>query len=109
MPTNSAPVAVKLFSSAFVVSGCTVDASTMTFPFNSCSSMTSTAELTAASSPRHMKMMSALLTASLMVSTTLVLSAPRAAERSSERFLVRLKRINGLSRFPFSTKFLHIP
>ena len=63
----------------------------------------------AASSPRQVKMMSALDTASSMLDATVDFPEGNFALRSVARFWVRLKMMSGLSRSPFSTRFLHIP
>ena len=53
--------------------------------------------------------MSALDTASSRLDAIVDFPGGNFASRSAARFCVRLKIISGLSRWPFSTKFLHIP
>lgn len=98
-----------VFASVFVVSGWTVEQSTKSFPLTLPFIIVATVSLTAASSPRHVKMISDFEIASSMLLATVDPPAGSSAFKSSARFTVRLKMISGLSRFPFSTRFLHMP
>ena len=93
----------------FVVSGWTVEQSTKSLPFTFPFSAVAIVSLIAASSPRHVKMMSALDTASSRLDATVDFPEGSFVFRSTARFCVRLKMMSGWSRSPFSIKFLHIP
>ena len=98
-----------LLANLFVVSGWTVEQSTKSLPFTSPFTAVAIVSVIAASSPRHVKMMSDLETASSKLDATVDFPEGNFTFRSVARFCVRLKMMSGLSRSPFSTKFLHIP
>ncbi len=86
-----------------------MEQSTNNFPLTFPLSTVAIVSLTAGSSPRHVKMMSDFDTASSMLETTVAFPDGSFSFNSVARLVVRLYMIRGLSRLPFSTRFLHMP
>ena len=98
-----------LLANPFVESGWIVEQSAKSLPFTSNFIALAIVSLTAASSPRQVKIMSALDTASSKLDATVDFPGGNCALRSVARVCVRLKMMSGLLRSPFSTRFLHMP